>query len=131
VLGDTVNLASRLEGANKYYGTAILISEDTFKLAGPTFLTREIDLIRVKGKQTPVRIYELMGKRGEEEFPFLDAFAEGLAEYRNREWDRAEVHFSSIASRDAPARVYLQRCRLFKTGPPPEDWDGVFVHESK
>ncbi len=65
VLGDTVNLASRLEGANKFYGTSILISEDAVQLAGPSFLMRELDLIRVKGRQAPVKIYELIGKRGE------------------------------------------------------------------
>ncbi len=98
VLGDTVNLASRLEGANKFYGTTILISEDTFRLAGPAFLARRLDLIRVKGRQTPVKIYELIGKGGEKDLPFLDTFAEGLAEYKNRLWDRAELLFGSISS---------------------------------
>jgi adenylate cyclase len=131
VLGDTVNLASRLEGANKLYGTTILISEDTFRLAGPAFLARELDSIRVKGRQTPVRIYELTGKRGEVGLPFLDTFVEGLAEYKNRRWDRAERLFGSIASQDPPSRTYLERCSLYKTDPPPEDWDGVFVHKVK
>ena len=126
VLGDTVNLASRLEGANKFYGTTILISEDTFRLAGPAFLSRELDLIRVKGRQAPVKIYELTGKHGENEFPFLDAFAEGLAAYRNRQWERAELHFGRIASLDPPSKTYMERCRLYKSDPPPEDWDGVF-----
>ncbi len=108
VLGDTVNLASRLEGANKLYGTTILISEDTFQLAGAGFVTRELDSIRVKGRQAPVRIYELIGKHGEVELPFLDIFAEGLAEYKNWQWDRAERHFRSIASMDRPSRTYLE-----------------------
>ena len=131
VLGDTVNLASRLEGANKFYGTTILISEDTFQLAGPAFLARELDSIRVKGRQAPVKIYELIGKRGEKELPFLDTFAEGLAEYKKRLWDRAELHFGAIASQDPPSRTYLERCRLYKTNPPPENWDGVFTQEAK
>ncbi|MGA2938363.1 MAG: adenylate/guanylate cyclase domain-containing protein [Syntrophobacteraceae bacterium] len=131
VLGDTVNLASRLEGANKFYGTTILISEDTFQLAGPAFLARELDLIRVKGRQTPVKIYELIGKGGEKELPFLDTFAEGLAEYKNRLWDRAELHFGSIASHDPPSKTYLERCRHYKTDPPRENWDGVFTQEAK
>ena len=131
VLGDTVNLASRLEGANKFYGTTILISEDTLQLAGPAFLARELDSIRVKGRQAPVKIYELIGKGGEKELPFLDTFAEGLAEYKNRLWDRAELHFGAIASQDPPSRTYLERCRLYKTNPPPENWDGVFTQESK
>jgi adenylate cyclase len=131
VLGDTVNLASRLEGANKFYGTSILISEDTFQLAGSAFFARELDSIRVKGRQAPVKIYELIGKRGEKELPFLDTFAQGLAEYKKRLWDRAELHFGSIASIDPPSRTYLERCRHYKTNPPPENWDGVFTQESK
>jgi adenylate cyclase len=131
VLGDTVNLASRLEGANKFYGTTILISEDTVQLAGPEFLTRELDLIRVKGRQAPVKIYELIGKRGEKELPFLDVFAQGLAAYRKRLWDLAEQHFGSIAEQDPPSRTYLERCRLYRTDPPPENWDGVFTQKTK
>jgi adenylate cyclase len=131
VLGDTVNLASRLEGANKFYGTSILISEDAAQLAGPSFLTRELDLIRVKGRQAPVKIYELIGKRGETGVPFLDVFAMGLAAYRNRLWDLAELHFGSIVSQDPASKTYLERCRLYKTDPPPENWDGVFTQKTK
>jgi adenylate cyclase len=131
VLGDTVNLASRLEGANKCYLTTILISEDTFGLAGPAFLARELDSIRVKGRQAPVKIYELIGKRGEHELPFLDTFAEGLAEYKKRQWARAELHFRSIAPQDPPSAIYMERCRHYMTNPPPEDWDGVFTQETK
>ena len=131
VLGDTVNLASRLEGANKFYGTTILVSEDTVQLAGPAFLTRELDLIRVKGRQAPVKIYELIGKRGEQDLPFLDTFAQGLAAYRKRLWDLAEQHFGSIARQDPPSGTYLERCRLYKADPPPEDWDGVFTQKTK
>ena len=131
VLGDTVNLASRLEGANKFYGTTILISEDTFRLAGPAFLARELDLIRVKGRQTPVKIYELIGKGGEKDLPFLDTFAEGLAEYKNRLWDRAELLFGSISSHDPPSKTYLERCRHYKNNPPQENWDGVFTQQAK
>jgi adenylate cyclase len=131
VLGDTVNLASRLEGANKFYGTKILISEDTAEFAGPTFLTRELDLIRVKGRQAPVKIYELVGKRGEKELPYLDDFAQGLDAYRKRLWDLAERHFAPLAPGDPPSRTYLERCRLYRTDPPPENWDGVFTQKTK
>jgi adenylate cyclase len=131
VLGDTVNLASRLEGANKFYGTAILISEDTHRLAGPAFLTREIDLIRVKGRQAPVKIYELIGRRGEMEPAFLDVFSEALSAYKNGLWDRAELLFESIAALDPPSKTYLQRCRRYRTEPPPRDWDGVFTQKAK
>ncbi|HYA41210.1 MAG TPA: adenylate/guanylate cyclase domain-containing protein [Syntrophobacteraceae bacterium] len=131
VLGDTVNLASRLEGANKLYGTTILISEDTFRLAGPAFLSRELDMIRVKGRSAPVKIYELIGKHGENELPFLDTFAEGLAAYRNRLWERAELRFGSIAALDPPSKTYVERCRLYKAEPPPENWDGAFTQKAK
>ena len=131
VLGDTVNLASRLEGANKFYGTTILMSEDTFRLAGPAFLSRELDMIRVKGRRAPVKIFELIGNIGEKDLPFLDTFVEGLAAYRNRLWERAEAHFSSIALLDPPSQTYMERCRLYKYDPPPEDWDGVFTQKSK
>jgi adenylate cyclase len=131
VLGDTVNLASRLEGTNKFYGTTILISEDTFQLAGHAFLTRELDMIRVKGRQAPVKIYELIGKRGEAGPPFLDTFARGLAAYRKRLWEPAEEHFGSIARQDPASRTYLERCRLYRTDPPAEDWDGVFTQKTK
>jgi adenylate cyclase len=131
VLGDTVNLASRLEGANKFYGTTVIASEDTVQLAGPTFLTRELDLIRVKGREAPVKIYELIGRRGEGGLPVLDTFAQGLAAYRERLWDLAERHFGLIAPQDPPARAYLERCRLHKADPPPANWDGVFTQKTK
>ena len=86
---------------------------------------------RATKRTAPVRIYELIGKPGEVELPLLDIFAEGLTEYKNRQWERAERHFRSIASMDRPSRTYLERCILFRTDPPPENWDGVFVHKVK
>jgi adenylate cyclase len=131
VMGDAVNLASRLEAANKIYGTHIIISEDTFKLAGPGLLVRELDWIRVKGRQNHVTIFELISHSEGRDLTYLDIFAEGLAAFRNRSWDQAERHFHSIASNDPPSRMYANRCRLYKTSPPPEDWDGVFVQKVK
>ncbi|MBI4871577.1 MAG: adenylate/guanylate cyclase domain-containing protein [Candidatus Riflebacteria bacterium] len=132
VLGDTVNLASRLEGANKQYGTRILLSEETEKMARAEIETREIDLIAVKGKTDPVRVFELLGRHGE-----LDAarqelrrtFEEGLSAYRARRWnDGIEVFKRCLGlfPGDRPSAVYLSRCERLATDPPAQDWDGVW-----
>ncbi|MCE5333444.1 MAG: adenylate/guanylate cyclase domain-containing protein [Desulfobacteraceae bacterium] len=131
VMGDTVNLASRLESANKIYGTTIIVSEDTKCLAGDEFVFRELDLIKAKGREAPVRIYELVGRTGGSDLPFLRTFEDGLNAYRNRRWEEAERLFESIAHMDPPSNAYLQRCRVNKTQPPSEDWDGTFVQSVK
>lgn len=135
VMGDTVNLASRLETVNKIYGTSALLSEDTQRQAGEAFLTREIDRIRVKGRSTPIAIYELLGLRREDPEPaWLQAFASGLAAYRSRDWDLAKAHFEKtlfLSPGDTSSLVYLERCRRFKEMPPPADWDGSFTQTSK
>lgn len=129
VIGDPVNLGSRLEGASKAYGTRILISERTRDLAGDAVTTREIDLIRVKGKQKPTRIFEVLAE------PLSgDAFVRGLASYRNGQWDAAETAFRAcMAERpdDPPSNVYLERIAHLRDTPPPPDWDGVWVFETK
>ncbi len=140
VIGDNVNLGSRLEGLNKTYGTRIIVSEFTAGLAGPGFLFRELDRVRVKGKQTPVGIYELADEDsgGQEQRPRararLEAFSSGLAAYRNRDFAAAEAIFTRLLSEDAedgPARLYLQRCRTFVAAPPPTGWDAVETLTSK
>jgi adenylate cyclase len=131
LIGDAVNLASRLETVNKIYGTGIIISEDTLRLAGPGLLVRELDWIRVKGRQEHVTIYELLDPGMKKDLKFLDIFAEGLAEYRSRSWNQAERYFHAIAAHDPPSRMYAGRCRLYAENPPPEDWDGVFVQKTK
>ena len=136
VIGDNVNLASRLEGTNKEYGTNIVISEFTRKAAGKEFRTRELDLIRVKGKKEPVRIYEVRGK-GEpdlEETQFLSDFSRALSLYREKKWDEAAEEFGRIynlAHGDPPSKRYLERIEIMKQEPPPEDWDGVWVMKTK
>jgi len=124
-IGDTVNLASRLEGLNKLYGTHILVSESTKSQAGEGFLFREIDLVRVKGKNEPVAVYQLMTEQVE----FHQAFTEGLALYRAKDFAKAQPLFAEIAagSDDAVSGIYLQRCLEFSVTPPPEAWDGVYV----
>lgn len=132
VLGDPVNLGSRLEGASKAYGTRILISERTRDLAGDAIATREIDLIRVKGKQKPTRIFELLDNDHEREA--VSSFADALAAYREGQWDVAERAFRACLvgrSDDPPSSVYLERIAHLRESPPPNDWDGVWVFETK
>jgi adenylate cyclase len=130
VIGDSVNLASRLEGAARVYGTRTLVSEETVREAGDAVLARELDWLRVKGRQLPVRVYELVDV-GEAEPPaHLARFAEGLALYRARRF--AEAREAFLASpEDAPSRVFAARCEALSARPPPEDWDGVFSLDTK
>jgi len=133
VIGDRVNLAERLQNANKYYGTSILICQTTAARLGSAARLRDLDLIRVRGMQTPVAIYEVLGHHGDESFPrmeeVLQAFAEGLASYRKREWERAAKRFGEAVSAcpgDRPSRLYLERCEVYRRQPPPSTWDGVW-----
>ena len=131
VIGDTVNLASRLESATKQYRAKILLSEMTVRdLKRPATL-RELDLIRVKGKDRPVAVYESLGYRAHE--PALAALlalhAQGIEAYRARDWAAAERAFEGaldLYPTDGPALVYRDRCRVLSQTPPPADWDGVW-----
>jgi len=138
VIGDSVNLASRLEGANKYYGTHVLLSQFTHRRlrAGGRF--REIDLIRVKGKQAPVAVFEALDHHDADSFPELERavalFEDGVARYRRRDWRGAMRAFVSALDAhpgDGPSRLYLDRCRLYTESPPGEDWDGVWTMTQK
>jgi adenylate cyclase len=132
-LGDNVNLGSRLEGLNREYGTEIIIGENTARLVGDAFRLLELDLVRVKGRQNAVRVYELLGQAGgllPEQVERAHApFADGLAAYRRHDWEAAEACFNRALQAnpaDAAARTMIDRCRIFRQSPPPEDWDGVF-----
>jgi len=125
VMGDPVNLGSRLEGASKAYGTRVLISERTRELADPEIPMREIDLIRVKGKKKPIRVYELL--TGKAPAPSLDV---GLAAYRAQDWAAAEEAFCKDQN-DSASLVYLDRIIQLRQNPPPPGWDGVWVFETK
>ena len=137
VIGDSVNLASRLEGAGKEYGTFITLSEETYRQAGGQIEVREIDLLRVKGKDRPVRIYELLAAKGQLDDrgrKIQQLFAAGLERYRRREWNQAISVFQEILalnSHDGPARTFLGRCEYFRHDPPESDWDGVYRLTSK
>ncbi|HEX9942682.1 MAG TPA: adenylate/guanylate cyclase domain-containing protein [Thermoanaerobaculia bacterium] len=135
VIGDNVNLGSRIEGLNKDYGTQILVSEFTVRAAGDGFLFRELDWVRVKGKQKPVGIYELLAAAPAPEADAERAvlYGRGLAAYRARDFERAEALFAGLAERfgDGPAKAFRERCRHYREDPPPLDWDGVEVRKTK
>lgn len=126
-MGDTINLAARLEGACKTYGVPILAGEKTLEMVREKILAREIDRVRVVGKKLPVRIFEPIGEFGKAAAADADKailFQRGLELYRDRQWDGAMQIFGSLAG-DAAAGVYAARCRDYRDAPPPEDWDGV------
>ena len=132
VIGDTVNLASRLEGANKTYGTRALISEMTNRFAADLAETREIDQVLVVGKTEPQRIFELLGRKGEtdsEHLALRDAFEEALAAYHRKDWEEARAAFESclkIMPGDGPSKVFLGRVAQFHAIAPSPDWDGIW-----
>jgi adenylate cyclase len=137
VMGDAVNFASRIEGANKAYGTHILVSKKTARRAAEAVETREIDSILVVGKTEPQRIFEVLGRKGEvgaEAMTARERYGEGLAAYRKRRWDEAEAGFraciAAIAD-DPPAEVMLKRIALVRANPLPADWNGVWTLAEK
>lgn len=130
-IGDTVNLAARLEGANKTYGTKSLVSETVYERVKENFLCREIDLLAVKGKNIPVRIFELLQETKKSTAKLIEIknnFEEGLSAYRKRNWKTAKKHFDIGVKnyKDETSEVFLQRINLFEANPPPKEWDGVF-----
>jgi adenylate cyclase len=137
-LGDHVNLGSRLEGLNKVYGTEILLSETTAELAQGSFRFREMDLVRVKGRNQPVRIYELVdnseAQLPKEKEQSLSHFAAGLEAYRQQFWEEARGLFKqslALWPEDTASRTMAERCQIYQETPPPEEWDGVFEMKTK
>jgi adenylate cyclase len=132
IMGNTVNLASRLEGVNKQYGTWILVSETTFLEGGASFAARRLDMVRVVGIQEPVRLYELVDEKREISSSMeeaLEIFDEGLQLFEQREWKKARDYFRQvldIVPQDGPSQFYIERCDKFVKKAPPESWDGVF-----
>ena len=138
VIGNRVNIAHRLEEANKFYGTSILFCSQTYARMKEQTPVREIDLIRVRGMETPVAIYEAIGHHTEDSFPHrdaaLEAFTTGLSRYRRREWgDAARSFRDALAAnpKDEPSRIYLERCEIFRNTAPAPDWDGVWTMQGK
>ncbi len=136
VMGDAVNLASRLEGITKEYGAGIVVGENT-KEAAPEFVYRELDLVRVKGKDKPVAIFEPMGLAGQVEKEVLEEmklFHQVLRAYRKQEWDQVELQLFNLQKMSPQAKlyqVYAERVVYFRNNPPGSDWDGVFVFKTK
>jgi adenylate cyclase len=127
VIGDSVNVASRIEKLNKYYGTDILISSATQKELGDRMTTRLIDLVRIKGKTEPVEIYQVLGRKGLPLTKAQEAFAKGIELYRLGEFEKAGEYFNKGVDMDPLCSVFLDRCIYFKETPPAKDWDGVWV----
>ena len=138
VLGDEVNLGSRLEGLNNMYGTSLLVGENTEAMVRDQFILREVDRVRVKGKERPVHIFELIDHVGEslpaEKQEALRYFAAGLEAYRAQRWQGALDLFAKAESlwpEDGPTQIMSERCQFFLDSPPGEDWDGVYEHIQK
>ncbi len=139
VLGDSVNLASRVEGVNKNYGTHLIITHSTYEKVSEHFVCRLLDIVAVKGKTEGVRIYELIG-RTDEELPeetvkLCEIFKQGREAYQSQKWDEALEIFRHI-EKEFPedkiaAKLYIERCTEYKQIPPGKDWDGVSHLKSK
>jgi len=132
IMGNAVNLASRLEGVNKQYGSWILISEETYKNAGDGFVVRVFDRVRVVGISTPIQLYELVGIESEmssEDISFIQQFNQAHELFEQKLYEESQKAFSAllkIKADDAPAKTFLSRCDNFIKNPPRKDWDGVF-----
>lgn len=137
VMGDPVNLASRLEGANKQYHSHVMVSEYTFEQAKGEIEARDLDLIRVKGKSQPIKVFELLSRKDEmpeEVKQGRQKYHEALRMYRQRQFQEAIHGFQEVFDylpNDHLSRVYLERSRQFAVNPPPPQWDGVFVMKTK
>ena len=136
VMGDHVNLGSRLEGLTKEYGTQIILSEFTHAQVKGRFVERELDLIRVKGKNKPVAIYQLLGPASEQERyqDLLTDFSQALTVYKQGNWDAAHQMFEAIAEKhpsDGPTQLFLERCRHFRREAPEGVWEGVYTMTTK
>jgi len=137
VMGDAVNLASRLEGANKIYGSHSLVSEPTVATAGDAIEFREIDRLVVVGQTHPEAVFEIMGRKGEltpERLSLQKRYSEGLAAYRARRWDDARHAFGAalaVAPGDRPSMALISRIDSFQANPPPGDWNGAWHLDHK
>ena len=130
-IGDAVNLGARLESANKIYMTKTIISEIVYNRLNNAFICRELDFIVVKGKEEPVRIYEILQKKNKysnKAIAFKEKFEKGLAYYRKQQWNEAENFFVMCTDQynDKTSYIFLERIEYFRLNPPPQDWDGVF-----
>jgi adenylate cyclase len=136
-MGDSVNLASRLEGANKFYQTHAMISQATYDGAKEAIDARRLDIIRVVGKTQPIMIYELLGPRGSMPgymYEMLEIYYRGLDLFSEHQWRKARTVFKEalkIVKDDGPCLTYVNRCEEFMKKPPSRNWDGVYTFKSK
>ncbi|HPG85993.1 MAG TPA: adenylate/guanylate cyclase domain-containing protein, partial [Spirochaetales bacterium] len=132
IMGNAVNLAARLEGVNKQYGSWILMSDATYQEAGEEFLARRLDRVRVVGINTPVQLWELVGLKADTDegtLDFLARFEEAHKTFDGRDWKKAARLLSALAAErpdDGPTKSYIKKCEVFTLKPPASDWDGVF-----
>ena len=137
MMGDVVNLAARLEGANKFYKTFSMISGSTYELAKDDIDSRQLDIIRVVGKNEPVAVHELLARKNEtssEMSGVVEQYMKGLKLYQDRNFSDAIAEFEkvlTIDSEDGPSQTYIKRCGMFLESPPEKDWDGVFTFTEK
>ena len=142
MMGDTVNLAARLEPAAKHYGVYIFVAEHTQKAVADLFEWRFLDYLKVKGKKKPVKGYELISLKNEmsdNQSQLVQAFDEGIKLYKKQDWTKAKKRFKDALSLEekfadrptTPSDVYLDRCDFFKAEPPGKDWDGVWTMKTK
>jgi adenylate cyclase len=137
VMGDTVNLASRLESANKFYGTRCLVSQETITASAQAVEVREIDCVIVAGQTRPQIVFEIMGRVGElsaAQTALRAHYSEGLAAYRARRWDEAANALKmalAAAPRDGPCMILLARLESLRENPPPANWDGSWRLDPK
>jgi adenylate cyclase len=136
-MGDSVNLASRLEGANKWYGTTAMISENTYSNVKDHVDVRKLDTIRVIGKTEPIVIYELFGMKGslpQKVYDVIDLYNKGLEMFSEHQWKKAHKFFNealAILPDDGPSKTYVGRCEDYMKKPPSKNWDGVYSLKSK
>jgi len=137
VMGDTVNLASRLEGANKVYGGRILVSESTVESAGAFIEAREVDRIVTLGQTQPQAVFEIMARKGEltsSQIDLRNRFSDGLAAYRAQHWDDARRNFEAAllaVPTDGPSMTFIERLDGLAAAPPGDGWDGAWHLEKK
>jgi len=142
MMGDTVNLAARLESSAKQYGVYNFVGENIYETAKDKYMFRFLDFVRVKGKNVPVKVYELVSARETADNDMVNlvkTFEDGLDQYYQQDWDKAlalfkkaedmEDHFTSRNT--TPSAIYIDRCMMFKSNPPGQDWDGVWTMTSK
>jgi adenylate cyclase len=137
MMGDSVNLAARLEGANKFYETYAMISHTTYEAAKDHIEARKLDMIRVVGKEEPITVYELLGRKGhlsDYMHEMMVKYNEGMELFNNRDWQGARNAFRAglkVVNDDGPCKVYVERCSEYLKKPPSKTWDGVYRLKTK